>query len=195
MSNKLLRLNLACGSSKIDGYINIDVEPSCKPDLVRDFVKDGLPYKDNTVAEVLLFHAIEHIQKRLHKQILGEIFRVLRPGGRFLISYPEFLKCVDNWKKNYRGMKDFWEATIHGRQLYPSDYHICIMHTDDFKLVLKECGFGNIEIKPEPSEPFNTMICAVKGTKFIPYEEMLKQDMNSLRIKRDTKRNKRSSSH
>lgn len=197
--SSFLRLNLGCGTSKIDGYINIDVEKSCKPDLVHDFVKNGLPYKDSTAGEIVLSHTIEHISKRFHKQILSEIYRVLYTGGRLIISYPEFLKCVNNWKSNHKGQKEFWEATLYGRQLYPSDTHVCIMHTPDFKLVLNECGFKNLTIKEEPNESFNTVISAVKGPKFIPYEELLKRYMTSIRVKKvklsDKKTNKRQRSY
>jgi predicted SAM-dependent methyltransferase len=180
--SKLLKLNLGCGSNKIDGYVNIDTEPSTKPDLVLDFVNNKLPYKDNSVNQILLFHVIEHIPKTLRRNFLGELRRVLNiDKGNILISYPEFLKCVDNWKRNYRGKKEFWEATLYGRQLYPSDYHVCIMHTPDFKRILVECGFTDIIAKSEPQEKFNTIISARKGTAFVQYEELIKRDMNSFK--------------
>jgi predicted SAM-dependent methyltransferase len=182
----ILRLNLGCGANKIPGYINIDTEKSTNPDLVHDFVTAELPFSDSSAAEILLFHTIEHISKKLHKKVLLDIWRVLRPGGRLLISYPEFTKCYEFWKVNKRGLKDFWEATMFGRQLYASDFHISLMHTPDFRLVLNECGFHNLVVKTEPLEVHNTVISAVKGEKFIPYEEMLKKDMTSFSVKKVT---------
>lgn len=174
---KILKLNLGSGTTKLDGFVNIDTEPSVNPDKVCNFIKDALPYKDNTVNEVALFHTIEHISKMYHSKILNEIWRVLKPGGTFILSYPEFLNCVHNWKNNHRGLKTFWEATIYGRQLYPSDFHVCIMHTPDFTEVLQDCGFININSKPEPVEAYNTVVVCTKSSKVPKYEDLIRSDM------------------
>lgn len=178
------KLNLGCGDNKLFGFINIDVEASCKPDVICDFTKNKLPYRTGSVDEVVMFHVIEHINKRSHKFILGEVWRVLRAGGTLLISYPEFLKCVENWTTNFRGQRDFWEATLYGRQLYPSDTHVCIMHTPDFKETLEMAGFASIYSTPELSEDYNTVIHCVKGVKPPVYLDLLKDYMNRVEVKK-----------
>jgi SAM-dependent methyltransferase len=178
---KQIKLNLGCGANKLKGFINIDTEPSTKPDLVCNFVFNKLPYKDNSVEEVVFFHCIEHISKRLHPQILCEIWRVLKPGAKLFMSYPEFLKCVANWRTNYRGKKTFWEATLYGRQLYASDSHVCIMHTPDFVEVLADCGFIEINSSPELTEIYNTMLSCIKGVAVPKYVDLIKSAMNSKR--------------
>lgn len=173
----MLKLNLGCGSNKIEGFVNIDTEASCKPDVVCNFITNKLPYKTSSVEEVVLFHTIEHISKRFHPTILKEIHRVLKLGGSFIVSYPEFLKCVDNWKNNFRGQKEFWEATLYGRQLYSSDFHVCIMHTEDFVEVLRDCGFYVVNYYPEPIEHFNTVILCKKVARPPSYEDLINNDM------------------
>ncbi len=179
---KLKKLNLGCGSNKIEGFINIDIEPSTKPDLVCNFITDKLPYKDNSIDEVVLYHTIEHISKRYHNKILLEIWRVLNPKGLFYLSYPEFTKCYKNWIINYKGKREFWEATIYGRQLYPSDFHVCIMHTNSFKEVLIDCGFNKIIEAPEIGETYNTIIQCSKGPKSPKYEDLMKNYMNNFKL-------------
>lgn len=179
-----IKLNLGAGKSKIEGYINIDVNPSCKPDIVCNFISKQLPYRDNTVTEIVLFHTIEHIYKRFHKRILVECWRVLKPGGRIIISYPEFLKCVNCWKKNHKGMKEFFEATVYGRHLYAGDSHVTIMHTEDFLPLLYECGFKLVKNKPEPSNFWNTIITAVKSSKRIDYEALVKDHISNIKFMR-----------
>ena len=154
-------LNLGCGENKIVGCLNVDVDPKVKPDKVFDILKK-FPLVSDTVDFVLLFHTIEHIEKPLHAQVLIEIFRVLKPGGYLIISYPEFLKCVKNWRTNFHGQQDFWEATLYGRQGSDWDYHVCIMHTEHFVLTLRNCGFAIQKVFSEPREPFNTVIVAEK---------------------------------
>lgn len=186
MPRKIIKLNLGCGTEKLLGYVNIDVEKKCKPDVLCDFTAQKLPFKG--VSEIVLFHTIEHINKKLHSRILRECWRVLKPDGRIIISYPEFLKCVKNWRTNYRGMKEFWEHTIFGRQLYPSDFHVCIMHTPDFLDVLKDCGFKDTVSIVETLEPHNTVVTAVKGDRPLNYEALVKHHMSSVKFEKTRKK-------
>ena len=178
-----LKLNLGCGSTKLPGYINIDSEKSCKPDLVLDLFKESLPYKLASVDEVVLFHTIEHIPKKLHHVVLKQVHRVLKKDGTFIISYPEWSKCATRWLRNHKGKRSFWEATLYGRQLYPSDAHVCIMDTIEFKHKLEENGFKSVKCYPEP-EPneFNTIVVCKKAAAYVNYEEMVLQGMKSTKI-------------
>lgn len=188
-SKKPLRLNLGSGDTKIDGYVNIDVNAALKPDLVHNFITEQLPYKDNTVDEIIFFHCIEHIRKIYHRRILAECWRVLKPKSRIIISYPEFTKCYKNWKTNYRGKKDFWEATMFGRQSHAADFHVCPMNTPDFQTMLLECGFTELLTKPEILELHNTTVTGIKGLKSIDYETMVKDSVTNLKFKRIRQRN------
>lgn len=158
----MLKLNLGCGKAKCEGYINVDIEPSVNPDLVCDFRK-GLPFEDNSVDNIILIHTIEHIEEKFHRQLLMHIQRVLKKDCYFICAYPEFTRCAQNYISNYKGMRDFWKHTIYGRQLYPSDYHVALMDTKYFTLLLAECGFINIQSKPEPPpEDHNTILVCQK---------------------------------
>jgi hypothetical protein len=149
MSQPLIKLNLGCGQSKIDGCVNIDVEESCKPDLVHDFTKKQLPYEDKSIEEVYLFHTIEHISKRYHASIFDEVFRVLRVGGLFYLSYPEFTKCVSNC-------------------------HVCILDPNELGLRLESSGFTKIVHKSEPREDYNTITACERGLHpYVKYEKVI----------------------
>lgn len=167
-----LKLNVACGSNKIPGYINIDAEESNKPDQVIDILK-VFPYNTDSVDEILFFHAIEHIPEKNHVQILQQFHRALKPNGYLYISYPEFTKVATNYINNYRGMRDFWKNTIYGLQRYPGDAHVALMDTKYFIQTLQECGFWNIEYKPEQNEPYNTILRCQKGLVPNNYEDLL----------------------
>ena len=178
----MTKLNLGCGQNKINGCINVDIEKSCNPDLVHDFLKTKLPFESGSMDEVYLFHTIEHIQKKFHRFLISEIHRVLKPNGKFMVSYPEFLKCVERWKNNTDDLRGFWEMTIFGRQLYPSDHHVCIMDSTEFMQILIELGFRDIKCCPEPIEVYNTIIECKKGIPFNSYEEMLSADLDRTTI-------------
>ena len=104
-----MKLNLGSGSGKLDDFINVDINPDNKPDLVANIL-ERLPYEDSSIEEICLFHTIEHIEKRKHPNLFLEIRRLLTPTGLFCISYPEFSKIAQFWLDNKYGDRDFWEA-------------------------------------------------------------------------------------
>lgn len=174
MSEPLI-LNLGCGEGKVKGATNIDINSATKPDLVAD-VRRKLPFDTNSVDEILFYHTIEHIEKRYHQDIYRELNRILKPEGILNLAYPEFTEIVENWKTNFQGKKDFWEMTIYGAQRSQSDFHVALMHTPDVKLELIKAGFRIVSAVPEPIEPFNTYIRAVKD-KLLTYEDVLVESL------------------
>ncbi|HWY36413.1 MAG TPA: methyltransferase domain-containing protein, partial [Nitrosopumilaceae archaeon] len=153
-------------SQKLKSYINIDVEQKCKPNKVLDFVRKPLPYKDGSIDEVVLFHTIEHIQKKFHFSLFKSIFRVLKIGGSFIVSYPDLVETATRWLKNYQGKRDFWENTIFGLQGYKSDFHVCAVTPIELEQTLRLVGFDKLKTKPEPiPNEFNKVTFAVKPKK------------------------------
>lgn len=178
-----MKLNIGCGSNKIAGYINIDTEESCEPDLVHDLMEKPLPFEDGSVDEILFFHCIEHIRKCLHEQVLNEFRRVLVPGGKLYISYPTFWECAQRWHNNTNGEKKFWEATLYGRQLYPTDYHVAAMDPIELHDLLGRLGFSGMFSTPEPAETYNTITFAKRsGVVCDAYEDLIKDDITNMVI-------------
>lgn len=93
-----------------------------------DFERDRLPYPDASIDAILAFNVLEHIFN--YSNLLSEIRRVLRPGGRvygavpFLVGY-------------HPDPADFWRYT--GSAL---------------SAVFKSAGFKDIEIKVLGRGPF-----------------------------------------
>lgn len=75
-------LNLGCGYKKIDGFINIDNRADVNPDLICDVI-EGLPYEDNSIDSVRAHDFLEHIPIGKVIPVMDEIWRVLKPGGKF----------------------------------------------------------------------------------------------------------------
>ena len=100
-----------------------------------------------------------NIQKKFHQPLFLEINRILKDGGIFYLSYPEFSVIARNWLDNKKGNREFWEATIYGRQAYPNDYHLCAIDSVELKLKLEMCGFRDIAWRAEPSG-YNTILKA-----------------------------------
>jgi predicted SAM-dependent methyltransferase len=88
------KLNICCGQMILDGFINIDSYPSPDVDVVCDARE--LSYAENSVDEVVMFHAIEHFTLDDACMIIRKLFTMLRPGGTLIIEAPDVFKAVKN---------------------------------------------------------------------------------------------------
>ncbi len=80
-----LRLNLGCGRDTKPGFVNVDYVKVPGVDVVAD-LNDRLPWDDASVDEVLLYHALEHVDDPL--KLMLEIQRILKPGGIAEVKVP-----------------------------------------------------------------------------------------------------------
>jgi predicted SAM-dependent methyltransferase len=82
-ANKL-QLNIGAAVTRIPGFVNIDIAPNA--DISLDLNRDRLPFNDNSVDLVFSYHTVEHVENYLFA--LGEIHRVLKHKGKFLLGVP-----------------------------------------------------------------------------------------------------------
>ncbi|RME93408.1 MAG: methyltransferase domain-containing protein [Verrucomicrobia bacterium] len=81
-----LKLNLGCGEKYLPGYVNCDVLPGVKADRHFDLNRPPYPFEADSVDEVLMDNVLEHLDDVT--AVMGEIHRILRPGGRAHILVP-----------------------------------------------------------------------------------------------------------
>jgi predicted SAM-dependent methyltransferase len=86
-----LRLHLGCGTVRLDGWVNIDIDGN--PDLVLD-LRFGLPFPDASVDLVHTEHMLEHLTLADGRVLLDDACRVLRPGGVMRIGVPDLEAIV-----------------------------------------------------------------------------------------------------
>ncbi len=102
------KLNLGCGNSYKEGWVNLDRDKSIKADAYADLNDMKLPFEDNTFNYILFNHTIEHLDCNLNLMILfDEIARVLKKGGTLELNLPHYshwnaYKMVHNKAFNFR---------------------------------------------------------------------------------------------
>jgi len=84
----MLKINLGSGNRPLKDYENLDIQERVNPDIVCD-IATGLPYNDNSVDEVRAFDFLEHIKPENVIGVITEIWRVLKPGGKFESFTPD----------------------------------------------------------------------------------------------------------
>ena len=82
-----IKLNLGCGYVKKEGFINIDSNVNCNPDMIRDLTK-GLPYSNDSVDFIISEHTFEHFNGEDLIFIFNECHRVLKPHGKLEFAVP-----------------------------------------------------------------------------------------------------------
>jgi predicted SAM-dependent methyltransferase len=173
-----MKLNLGCGKTKQEGYVNIDVNPAVEPDVIFDFTFATLPYKDSSIEEVTMFHALEHISRDRHQLVICEINRVLKLGGTFIVSFPDAERCCKNFTENKHGMREYWEQTILGRGTTIWDWHRSLVVTTEFLSFLREFGFGKYRVMEETGSSWNTVIQAEKTFTPTQVADILTRSLN-----------------
>jgi hypothetical protein len=73
-----LRLNLGCGSKRLDGYINVDKFGD--PDLQFDLETFPYPWENNSVTEIKMHHVLEHLGQQT--LLFSQRFQTDKSSGR-----------------------------------------------------------------------------------------------------------------
>lgn len=81
------KLELGAGYHPTPGFITLDANPACNPDIVGPAFP--LQLGDGTVGELRAVDVLEHISYRRTAEVLADWFRVLVPGGRLYVQVPD----------------------------------------------------------------------------------------------------------
>lgn len=115
---KPLRLDIGAGAQKRgEEFLGVDVVDGA--DVKAEMW--ALPFGDGSVEEIWSAHALEHVAARKVPETLKEWFRVLRPGGRAIVSVPNFDYVARYW---LTGPDRAWaEAMVYGLQTHEGEFH------------------------------------------------------------------------
>ena len=88
------KLQLGCGTNLLAGWLNSDFENTAESVILID-ARCPLPFGDATFDYVFSEHMIEHIEYAEGRAMLGECFRILRPGGKLRIATPDMRFLIE----------------------------------------------------------------------------------------------------
>ena len=86
------RLNMGCGLSKIEGFVNADISPNVKPDVIVDFNTFPWPFEDNEFDHIVAKDILEHLgdtSKDFIKAI-KEMYRISHNSAIWEVQSPHW---------------------------------------------------------------------------------------------------------
>jgi predicted SAM-dependent methyltransferase len=144
------KLNLGCGSKKIEDYTNCDVVKTQYSDEV--FPLTNIPYTDGSISAIYCEHVLEHLSHQESHQAISEMSRVLKQGGELQLFIPDLEKCCEKYltsndMTNGFDAKEWFKYTIFGFQKdangVPADYqfHKTGFSKNDITTLLEQNDF------------------------------------------------------
>jgi SAM-dependent methyltransferase len=174
-----MKLHLGCGTIFLKGYTNLDACPKflssdAPPDIleqnsttfehyykhkfgggsgvcIADVVGlvDNLPFDNEVCDEAILIHVLEHIPAYAVSTVLNEIYRVLRPGGSFVVAVPDLKETARLLAQSQTDEEEDWcLRLIHGTQRNEWSHHYCGYTKRTLLKLLTQHGFSGFQELP-----------------------------------------------
>ena len=129
---KMRKLNLGCGSKKLDGYLNVDITSRVNPDMVVPSLPERLPFEDKEFDEVLFENCFQYIKII---DILPSLDELCRIGKVVLCNFnPKNQMGSTIWTEgikhsgfaisDMRGLSNNWVKRDNNWKWRPYDYNI-----------------------------------------------------------------------
>lgn len=80
------RIYLGCGFHELDGWVNLDIDPSLGKNIIKWSWGQPLPFADGEVDLVLIQHSLVFCRKEDMPKVFRDIARVTKVGGCLVIK-------------------------------------------------------------------------------------------------------------
>jgi SAM-dependent methyltransferase len=144
------KLNLGCGSDIKNGYINLDCVDLPGVGVVHDIERLPLPFPNKYFDEIRCDNILEHVD---YIPVLGELYRVLKTGGRLKIRVPHFSSHTSfgdpTHKKFFSSITfEFFIRSSRFKKDYYFDFHFSVISRRKIRFSKKGIFWGNRLIEP-----------------------------------------------
>ena len=155
----IVKLDIGGGTYKRDeDYTSVDIQGG---DVTAEMW--DLPYDDDVIEFIWSSQTLEHVGIYKVSQTLKEWYRVLKFGGKAIISVPNFDYVAKYW---LTGPDRAWaEAMVFGHQAHDGEYHKCAFTAASLRADLEAAGFKVERIEMRWSHTQETLQAVCKKEK------------------------------
>ena len=140
-----MKLNIGCGLEYKRGYVNVDAYDNTVADHVMSVI--NLEFDSQSFSHVDCIQLMEHLGAAKSIYALSEIYRVLKPGGSFLLETPDLVSSFKSFIKGDESSRKMIMNWIYGLDM-PGMSHKYGFPEELLERMLHEAGFIDIEIVP-----------------------------------------------
>lgn len=144
---KGVKLNIGCYYMQLDDFTNIDLQPTCKPDLILDMRNIKTVYQNNSVNLILISQCLEHINEDEVPKLLKDFYDILVPGGQLIVEVPDCENLDEKLAEGKIGQHDF-NVLKEGHKEVEFQGHYATFDKDKLARLLHEAGFPNMVLMP-----------------------------------------------
>ncbi len=134
-----MKLNLGCGYVYLPGWVNLDCDPACRPDVLAQAW--DLPFGAACAEQARALQLAEHLGFFKTKYFLAECWRVLVPGGRLLLETPDIEKTFRVFLAGDRAAREAALGWVYGSETDGMGHRYCFPR-ELLPGLLSEAGFA-----------------------------------------------------
>jgi predicted SAM-dependent methyltransferase len=149
--DKKIKVHFGCGYHKLEGWINVDLDMACKPDLVAD-LRQNLPFKSRSADYIHSEDFVDQLDLKRGYHFFKECHRVLKEGGVMRVLTPDLHQFARRYVRGDKSLLNLWDeqvgVPIKTRSLCELfnlgmrlGGHTFLYDEATLVYVLKECGF------------------------------------------------------
>ncbi len=138
-----MKLHLGCGKRILKGYLQCDLMDYPHVDIKTDITCLST-FNDNSVDEIYVCHALEHVGREKIFETLKEWFRVLKPDGFLRIAVPDFEVCAKMYMEDKQILGRLM-GLLYGGQENNLDFHNLCFDEELLGRLLGEIGFDWVQ--------------------------------------------------
>ena len=167
MEQEEIKVNVACGDKRLEGFVHIDTEmpvwvldPLQASDLykfIQHDVTEGMPFEDSTVSYIVAHHFLEHLTYPEGLLFLLECERVLKPGGVLSLVCPDFGYIAEKFGENPAHLRRLGELLLYPHEQGRIEWHKAAY---DDNLLIAQATFVGLEAERK----------AVADTPYLEYD-------------------------
>ena len=107
----LLKINLGSGHWKLDGWVNVDIDPDSEPDALAD-LSGPLPFEDSVAGFMHTEDFIDQLDLPGARRFLLECHRILAPGGTIRILTPDVEQLARMYLERPDELIELWRENV-----------------------------------------------------------------------------------